>query len=459
MSILSKLTDLVARLAPGCDTFAALSARCGGAWPGEVAHILRQAGSHTIARSDTRRLLASAASPGAVSRPRQDPRLPLPHPLDHDWRFTTATSDALLATVRKHAPQARKILFVCAPTAALRAAERAPGLEVVLAGRAGDPVVEAVVRAARGAITFHDLAGDMASVRADAAVLDPPWYDDIALPLLARTAAGLKAAGLLLACHPDRLTGAADAGTFDDLRQSGARFGLSGIVTLLGRVRYETPLFEARALAALDLAGYHPRWRTGRVFVGSRSPGPVPYLPLAADAWTEKPIQESRTDGYRVPIGDLGCFGCVVPSVSRQHSARRDCLAWTSGNRALGSRLLRDDPPGSALTDTAAIIGIEIAEAGALLDWGPRHWHSERTGWAGDHASPSVARPRIFHRRSAWPPYAKPNGDHHAIRVAEGGWNGCEGDRRCIFRRDRDWQVQDQRRAEREAALAAHEFR
>lgn len=174
MSISSTLTDLVARLAPGCDTFARLSARCGGAWPGDVADVLRQAGTHRIARSDARRLLASAAAPGAVSRPRQDPRLPLPHPLDHDWRFTTAASDALLAAVREHAPQARKILFVCAPTAALRAAERAPGFEILLAGRPGDPVAEAVVRAARGAITFHDLDGDMASIRADAAVLDPP---------------------------------------------------------------------------------------------------------------------------------------------------------------------------------------------------------------------------------------------------------------------------------------------
>ena len=398
------LAAMVEVLAPHAATFAALSAQCAGAWPGEVARILGELRrSGRVAHADADRLAASAATPPSLPAPLHDRRLPLAHPLDFDWRFAVGSADALLAAVDRLMPHARNLLLVCAPTVAVRAAEWGDRWGVTLAGRPFDPVAAASTRAAEGAIRFVDLAGDMAAVRADAAIVDPPWYDDIAMPLLGKALAGLSVGGLLLACRPDRLTGASAADLLAGIEAQADTLGLSGAVQLPTALRYETPLFELNALRALGLAGTHPRWRTGRVVAATKARLGCALGDVAPGEW----LEASSGPGHKwdhdtgpcgKPAASLG--GCVVPSVSRGHPARVEAALWTSGNRA--SKPCTSSPPGSQepWPDLGSLLETEKVEASRLLRW--RCCSTAVRPGRGTHAvAGPVGAPRIFVRAAS----------------------------------------------------------
>ena len=314
------LLRLVERLSPQARSFADLSAWCMGAWPGAIAEALYELGRlGRLARSDRLRLLGSARRQAGRGLPRHDARLPLPHPLDQDWRFTSGSTDALLAVAARLSPAGRRLLLVCAPTVAFRAALLTPRWRVTVLARMSDPVVAALSKELGPKVDVVDVEDGADGLEADVAIADPPWYDDIAFPLLGAATAGLRRGGMLLCCYPDALTGAGRAASLtpDGLRQADP--ALAPLPSFTMRVRYETPLFEANALRALGLPGHHPRWRTGRVLAarkvrlcGSRDGVPLP-------SWTEVTLG----DLGRLSAADAGAAArahySVVSSVSRMH--------------------------------------------------------------------------------------------------------------------------------------------
>ena len=378
------LLSLVEGLAPGTATFADLSARCLGAWPGSVAAAVRELrGNGRVSAADARRLGWSAGRRSRHGGPWHDARLPLPHPLDHDWRFTCASADALLRMVSAARPKGGKLLLVCSPTIAFRVKLMSVPWQVTLLAREGDPVTSAISRELGSGVEILDLDGDVESIGADAAIVDPPWYDDVAVPLMATAAAGTREGGLLLSCYPDELTGASQAEWIHPRMLSRI---LSGIVPIEGRparVRYETPLFEVNALRKLGLPGTHPRWRTGRVLASLRE-GRVRRATLAAaEGWSELQIADAFGMETAVDPGVMPADNDVVASVSRAHPVRGTARWWTSGNRvgAAGSE-------GNAYMDTGVDAG-RLHPLGTLLA-NERTEAVARVRWFG---SPSALAP------------------------------------------------------------------
>jgi hypothetical protein len=111
------LVDTVKRQLATVGSFSSLTASCDGAFPARIADVLLHLSPKIAIASD--RLSEVARS--QPLRPFSDPRLPLPHPLDFEWRFSNVTNDELLCRLSATAGLRGKLLFVCTPAVALRA--------------------------------------------------------------------------------------------------------------------------------------------------------------------------------------------------------------------------------------------------------------------------------------------------------------------------------------------------
>lgn len=325
MSVGSRLARLVAREAPRAATFAALTEVCEGAWPGEVRRVLVEDDGR-----EAHRLLAGIARPS--ERVTSDPRLPLAHPLDADWRFTRRCADDVLDALLAATPSDADILLVAMPTVALAAYDRGVAHRVVVASRADDPI-DTALRAAMLGGRFTPLTGLTAGAFQTVA-LDPPWYDDVALPLIALAVDAATAEGHVFVCAPDGLTLPSCAQRLSALEDDPRALGFEA-AAFVGRVRYATPFFELRCLAAIGIADVSPRWRTGRLYActpGRRTAPGWPVPPAAGGVWHE--VRHGPVRIWTRPVPGCGGTGvvAVARSISRTDHARATAALWTSGN-------------------------------------------------------------------------------------------------------------------------------
>lgn len=365
------LVDLIQHLIVRVDSFRSLTARSKGAWPVHLLDalcVVKTKGDDLAKRASI--LIAEAAirTTDKAYLPSHDPRLPLPHPLDSDWRFDRLTKLGLLKALLA-ASDEDKILLVGMPTIVLAAADAGVDHRIVHAVRDGDPVAEALADLAPRATAIPIEDFPKRPIAACAAV-DPPWYDDVGVPMVERAIAGTIPGGTVFICGPDEMTGASAASALKGIQAKGAQFGLAD-VKRVARTRYETPLFEMMALGELGVHSVHPQWRTGLVHCGIRFavnmvPGPMPQNP----GWQEIVIGTCRirvrsisSCTELVPDSPLS----VLPSVSRTHSSRAAANVVTSGNAAGVIPMLSVSTPSSIEAFLKAFADSETAVAERLL--------------------------------------------------------------------------------------------
>ena len=323
------LYEFVARRCRDAPDFASLSSSCHGAWPALVAKILRDLGD-----ADCRRLLADAGGPTA--KVVSDPRLPLAHPLDADWRFTRRSAESVLDHALDAIPTDGILLLVAMPTVALAACDRGLGHRIAVAARQDDPT-DAALRAAMPGVLFQDLAHPRMRPF-DAVAIDPPWYDAIALSLMAAASRAAKPGGSMFVCVPDRFTSPSAAPTLDAFAK-GADTIRSYDRVVVGLVRYATPFFELRCLATHGIANVGGAWRTGILV---RCPGEgngrlasgvaMREQVSDGDCWHETNLDTiriwTRSNPGAARAGPVGVAG----SISAADPTRSTAWLWTSGN-------------------------------------------------------------------------------------------------------------------------------
>lgn len=324
------LLELVSALAPRSRDFRQLASQCFGAWPVSIVEVLEKLSSMPGPLRETALRLLQDAEQGSADRLDPVEGLPLEHPLDGDWRFASGVPDALVWRLLTHAGSGGRILLACAPTVVLATARIGVSHRVVVAVRWGDPVFEALralVPQARY-VDFDETDG----MDAAAGLIDPPWYDDVATPLVQRVANGVRSSGILYICGPDLMTAPSNAKGL-----TGARASLyAGLVPngRAWRVRYRTPMFEARSMEAAGIRSVPSSWRTGllRQFVRTHTEIEV-RSPLEPEtSWTETTFGKGRL--WLRPSAARGGKPIVLvsDSVSRTSPIREDAAAWTSAN-------------------------------------------------------------------------------------------------------------------------------
>lgn len=270
--------------------------------------------------------------------------LPLPHPLNFEWRFTSETSRRLLDTASTLGRADSRLLLFGTPSLAVEAMSSAIRRPITFVGE--DNAVTKRIAALNDVIDrpldIAVCANDFPRDRASVVVVDPPWYIDFFRPMLRAAAAACEMGGFVLASLPPvgaRPTATADRTLIARLAQ---RLGLDHVEERSGAIRYDTPFFERNVLAARGIV-VPPHWRSGDLFLFRKqreSSLPMPSKGGRRDSWTEVSIGRMRLFVRRDGVSPSGLRGIlplvegdVLQSVSRRNPLRRKAQLWTSGNR------------------------------------------------------------------------------------------------------------------------------
>lgn len=276
--------------------------------------------------------------------------LPVPHPLDYEWRFTADTARALLNRATDLTSRGGGILLFGTPGVAAEALTLpiARRLAFLAEDNAVTRRVTSLNQATGAPLAIGFCSAGLPQDSADAVLLDPPWYMDFIRPMLAAAAAACRSGGVVLLSVPPAAT---RPGAEAD-RAATLNFALRLGLELIGdeplQLSYETPFFETNALAASGL--YPPgRWRRGDLLIFRKTrpaSRPAPATSRRRD-WVEVPVGRMRLFIKGVAADTGGSHGLipivsgdVLASVSRRDPRRRTAAVWTSGNR-----IFRTDNP------------------------------------------------------------------------------------------------------------------
>ncbi|MDQ4421900.1 hypothetical protein OOT33_15875 [Sphingobium sp. DEHP117] len=334
------ITDAVA---DGIADYTGLLRRLPGVYPTELlASLERLAASRAIdpALYATARQEAKPVSPsGAEGRS----LLPLPHPLDYEWRFTADASRALLNHAADLTPDGSEVLLFGTPGLAAEALTLpiSRRMSLLVEPNSVTDRLVALNRATGSPLAIAFCSGGLPRDSADAVLLDPPWYLDFVRPMLTAAAHACRLGGfVLISLPPDgaRPTAATDRQAAITLAK---RLGLTLVERQPLSIAYETPFFERNALRAAGIAT-PPQWRRGDLLVFQRVAAPCLPAPHShrRRLWAEVVIGRMRlfiSMGANADNGDADLVsivaGDVLPSVSRRDPRRSSANVWTSGNR------------------------------------------------------------------------------------------------------------------------------
>lgn len=345
VALSASYTGWRAGVVPTDDEVAHIAWHCGVVEPAQIRPMLATA---TVPKRATETLCSEAhrAQHDALDR-----QLPLPHPLDYDWRYTVATRSYLGDRVAELVGGSGAVALLGVPT-----------LVEALAGRVAQLVLfdnNAAVLAALGAIeprsselVLADLGSTETSARwlgaANLVVCDPPWYPGALEAFLAAAERVVEPRGLILLSVPDELVRPSAHAELVALLDLAERLGLTLESVEPRALRYRTPFFEYRAQRAAGLWQVPYEWRVGTIWQlrrgGHDGHGPTRAGTLAPRVMVpsdEVQVRESRVRIEHRPVrGPLAATvvpGDVLPTVSRRHPARSCANVWTSGNGILAT--------------------------------------------------------------------------------------------------------------------------
>ena len=319
--------ELAMKLVDHAPTFQAFVAALPGVFPDEALAALRRLGG-----PNAERLAADAATDRAGDLIDQCAMLPLPHPIDSEFRFDEATARILAKTLVEATRAGDEILLIGVPSVAIELGAMDVDRQIRFLGP--DNSVTDAVRAA-----FRDerlILTQGPGRTAAAALVDAPWYVDPMVDLIEVCAHGCRDRALVTLTFPRLGTRpgiAADRAAF---------FGAAASAGLLPRsgfdpVCYRTPLFELAALEQCGI-GRLPSWRRGDALQFVATPD------VASRRWVQPRATELTAFGIRlrlIPASEAGGSRLepvyaheVFPSVSSRAPRRSRATLWTTTNRA-----------------------------------------------------------------------------------------------------------------------------
>ncbi len=196
--------------------------------------------------------LASSALP-------HDPRLPVPHPLDFDWRFTQKTVERFARELASNS-SGEGLALLGTPSLWLQLAIDNPHLATVPWLLDRNPALQGFgtgAQNARARILLTDLASDaVPPLNVASVVADPPWYPLATKTFLwAAVECSAPNARVYLSTAPLGTRPGIAAERLDLIEWAAAR-GLVLTEERRAAFDYEMPAFEMNALAAQGLDTY-----------------------------------------------------------------------------------------------------------------------------------------------------------------------------------------------------------
>ena len=268
-------------------------------------------------------------------------KLPVPHPLDFDWRFTSETINDLFRRVNGVDKAAGGLCFLGAPTLFRAAVERGMARPFYLVDAS---VVSAqALQEAQGRIFVSDLLTDpLPDLRAAVVVSDPPWYEEFIRAFLWAAAQLVEVGGSVLLSFPPVGTRPYIEDEWKRTHKFAEHLGLTLREKSLS-LKYVSPPFEQNALRAAHHQYVQPDWRPGVLVLFEKTGEcrePRPSMDVCHPKWSEQSLLGVRWR-FRPQEQPIVCRpllveavpGGILDSVSRRDPRRAKADVWTSGNR------------------------------------------------------------------------------------------------------------------------------
>jgi len=311
-----------------------------GVFPVQVrSSLTRLASDEAVPIKAALRVLDDAARPTRKVSFRTEGGLPVPHPLDFDWRFTQ-TATQMLSRISQSLGE--HIACIGTPSVFACLNERMSKSDAYFFDRneASIDYFRSLGISQVGRLDcFRD---DAPQVNFDAVVMDPPWYEKHYQAFMWMASQVVRLDGVVVLALPPLGTRPSV-----DLERSrvvdwGQRLGLELVQLTENCLPYETPHFEINALRKSGIRCNLGAWRRGTLAIfRMHSPRRV-SRPVNArnDDWDEVALlgtrfrfRRKREFGLVAPSLERIVNGDVLKSVSRTDPIRRAVDIWTSGNR------------------------------------------------------------------------------------------------------------------------------
>lgn len=285
--------------------------------------------------------LTDQAAPLSRERDRHAMKLPVPHPLDFDWRFTSETIDELFRLVNERDQSGSGLCFLGAPTLFRAAVERGMDRPFYLVDAS---VASAqALQEAQGRIFVCDLLTDpLPDLRAAVVVSDPPWYEEFVRAFIWAAAQLVEVGGSVLLSFPPVGTRPYIEDEWKRTQNFAQQLGLTLREKSLS-LKYVSPPFEQNALRAAHHQYVQPDWRPGILVLFEKTgecQEPRPSSEVCHTKWSEQSVLGVRWR-FRPQQQPIVCRpllveavpGDILDSVSRRDPRRAKGDVWTSGNR------------------------------------------------------------------------------------------------------------------------------
>jgi hypothetical protein len=330
----------------GCKSFNELILSCHGVYPVDVSKCINRLISKNISvpnsilpvSKNTTSEFFTDALPVHLNG------LPLPHPLDFDWRFSSTSFPFLYNEITNRSDSPNSIMLFGAPSLYLYFLNHNSYFANISLFDANKQISKYLPINKRGSVNVFDAFKDepLPEPIFDAAILDPPWYEDHTKAFLWCASKMCKSGSILLLSTPSEGTRPGVREEWDRILNWVSNLGVTLVEKKYSVLSYKTPLFEANSLCKEGIFSVPSEWRRSDLAI---------FKLHSKSECVERPIFESTNQWEDVVIrscrikikketrqkGKCKLLNIVnddiLQSVSRWHSDRQQADIWTSGNR------------------------------------------------------------------------------------------------------------------------------
>lgn len=333
-------------IASGVDRFDRLVASLPGVYPSVALHSLQRLETAQKISAEVSTALVKSAERmrEPLNHSYHQVRLPVPHPLDYDWRFSDSAVQHLLNECAELTCRGDAIALLGTPSLLRMGSEQSYPRQLILL-EANRTVTDILAQTVPEARVFRcDVMRDtLPNLKATAVVLDPPWYPEHIQSFLWAACQLCKIGGYILISMPPVGTRPGMEREWANTLDWAQQIGLTPVKLELAALSYVTPPFELNGLTAEGLHAVSREWRRSDLAVFSRTHQtkvPRPTVQQQEDFWQEEVlggvrvrIRQPNLSGFADPSLMSVVPGDVLQSVSRRDSRRQLADVWTSGNR------------------------------------------------------------------------------------------------------------------------------
>jgi hypothetical protein len=275
--------------------------------------------------------------------------LKMPHPLDFEWRNSTASLNYLVNQVQEINSVSDRILFLGMPTLFATACIKDIPQKVTLVER-NKPILRGLIKLNSDKERFQIIEEDIFKVSPKivgkyySVFMDPPWYSPYFYQFMWLATQCVEVGGIIGISLPPINT----RPDIDKERLEWFYFcqrqGLCLENLFAQKLHYAMPFFEFNAFRAAGIKDILPFWRKGDFAFFRKVRTDIyerPKLDEKQSEWIEKEIDTVRIrvkcekleeENSELKISHL-IKGDILPTISTRDKRRDAANVWTSGNR------------------------------------------------------------------------------------------------------------------------------